>query len=454
MAKIKSLFICQSCGHQAHKWIGRCPDCGQWNSFVEERDFGSTSTHPLLAGKEGENHPVALDKILPALETRCPTGWTEFDRILGGGLVSGSVILVGGDPGIGKSTILLQVSEKLSQSRGPVLYVSGEESLEQIKIRSQRLGISSSTLYFLSETLLDRILDEIDRVRPKVLIFDSIQTLYTSTLPSIPGSIGQVRETGYKIISLSKKTGIATFLIGHVTKEGTIAGPKVLEHMVDTVLYFEGDKGSPYRILRSMKNRFGSTNEVSVFEMKDRGLEEVKNPSKLFLAERPVNVPGSVVVSSLEGTRPILVEVQALVCPTNFGVPKRTSIGVDPNRVSLLIAVLEKRLGMNLIDQDVYINVAGGARIDEPAIDLGICCTIGSSHLDRPIDPHTVVFGEVGLTGEIRAIYRGEPRVREAAKMGFERCLLPRGNLDQIKEEIPIELKGVQSMENVMEILF
>jgi DNA repair protein RadA/Sms len=454
MTKQKTIFICQSCGRQEHKWTGRCPDCGEWNSFLEERKFVQTSPSPIIDGIESPSHPLPLDEIPFLPEIRSSTGWSELDRILGGGLVAGSVILIGGDPGIGKSTFLLQVSERLSKLVGPVLYVSGEESLGQIRMRSQRLAIHSSSLFILSETILEKVLEEVDRIRPAVLIIDSIQTLFTTNLPSIPGSIGQVRETAFRIISFSKRRGMATFLIGHVTKEGAIAGPKVLEHMVDTVLYFEGEKGSPYRILRSIKNRFGSTNEVGIFEMKDRGLEEVMNLSLFFLSERPLNVAGSVVVPSLEGTRPILVEVQALVCPTSLGFPRRTSIGVDPNRISLLIAVLEKRGGMNLMDKDVFINVAGGAKIEEPAIDLGIVCTISSSYFNRPIDPNTVVFGEVGLTGEIRAIYQGELRVREAAKMGFERCILPMGNLDQINVELPIKLVGVKSVEHLSEILF
>ena len=399
--------------------------------------------------------PQSILSIETTEEGRVRTEIGEFDRVLGGGLVIGSVVLIGGDPGIGKSTLLLQALERLARKNISVLYVSGEESLRQTKMRAERIGVASPDLYVLAENSLEKILETIQKVKPRAAVIDSIQTVFTSQLQSAPGSIGQVRESAGKLMVLSKSTGLSTFLIGHVTKEGAIAGPRVLEHIVDTVLYFEGDRGHPYRILRAVKNRFGSTNEIGVFEMKDGGLEEVANPSELFLAERPIDVPGSVVISSLEGTRPILVELQALVSPSSYGMPRRTAIGVDPNRVSLLVAVLEKKVGMNLAQQDIFVNVAGGVRIDEPAADLGVISAVASSFVDRPIPSRTMVVGEVGLAGEVRGVHQAEVRINEAFKLGFKRCLIPKSNRTRMAKEFEgIELIGVQSVEEALEVLF
>jgi DNA repair protein RadA/Sms len=399
--------------------------------------------------------PQPIQSILTSEEGRMKTGIGEFDRVLGGGLVVGTVVLIGGDPGIGKSTLLLQALDRLARKGTSVLYVSGEESLRQIKLRANRIDVAAQKLFVLAENSLEKIIEEIKNLKPQVVVIDSIQTLFSLQLQSAPGSIGQVRESAGKLMVLSKSTNVSTFLIGHVTKEGAIAGPRVLEHIVDTVLYFEGDRGHPYRILRAVKNRFGSTNEIGVFEMKDGGLEEVANPSELFLAERPINVPGSVVISSLEGTRPILVELQALVTPTSYGMPRRTAIGVDPNRVSLLVAVLEKKVGMSLANQDIFVNAAGGVRVDEPAVDLGIISAVASSFLDKPIPSKTMVIGEVGLAGEVRGIHQAEIRLREAAKLGFRRCLLPETNRGRIAGDFgDMEILGIRSVEETLEILF
>lgn len=456
MTKVKTVFACQNCGYQALKWLGKCPECGSWNSFVEE---------PLSTGPDRPAHSISIPgrdvppQSIIAIETsdegRLKTEVGEFDRVLGGGLVVGSVVLIGGDPGIGKSTLLLQALDKLARRGVSVLYVSGEESLRQTKMRADRIGVSSKDLYVLAENSLEKIIDDTQKLRPRVAVIDSIQTVFTSQLQSAPGSIGQVRESAGKLMLLSKSTSLSTFLIGHVTKEGAIAGPRVLEHIVDTVLYFEGDRGHPYRILRAVKNRFGSTNEIGVFEMKDSGLEEVVNPSELFLAERPINVSGSVVISSMEGSRPILVELQALVSSTSYGMPRRTAIGVDPNRVSLLVAVLEKKVGMNLAQQDIFVNVAGGVRVEEPAVDLGVVSAVASSFLDKPIPSKTMVIGEVGLAGEVRGIHQAEVRIKEASKLGFKRCLLPMSNRSRIKLEFEgIELIGISSVEEALETLF
>ncbi|MDY7034371.1 MAG: DNA repair protein RadA [Thermodesulfobacteriota bacterium] len=453
MTKVRTCFSCQSCGYQAPRWLGRCPDCNGWNTLVEEKvnEQSPYSDDPL--GIYAPEPPRSITEIDVNGEERISTNIGEFDRVLGGGIVEGAVVLVGGDPGIGKSTLLLQVLNNLGLAEMNVLYVSGEESVKQTKMRGNRLGVSSRNLYLVSETSLEKIMDEVGKLKPQILVIDSIQTIYTSLLQSAPGSISQVRETAARMMHVSKKTGTATFLVGHVTKEGAIAGPRVLEHMVDTVLYFEGDRGHPYRILRAVKNRYGSTNEIGVFEMKDSGLMEVFSPSELFLSERPVNIPGSVVISSVEGSRPILVELQALVTPTGFSVPRRTTIGVDHNRVSLLAAVLEKKVGMNLINQDVFVNVAGGVRIDEPAVDLGIVISVASSYMDKPVDPKTVVFGEVGLGGEVRGIHQGDVRIKESAKLGFTRCVLPERNKKSSQGTMNIELAGVNSVEEALDIL-
>jgi len=407
---------------------------------------------PVLGGIASKVTP--LDDIELVGEHRTGTGIGEFDRVLGGGVVPGSVILIGGDPGIGKTTLLLQALPRLVSKDGPVLYVSGEESPRQIKMRSERIGLAHTNLLILAETSLGEILKQVQTHMPTAIVVDSIQTVYTDELTSAPGTISQVQEVAGKLMFLAKRTGMPVFIIGHVTKEGAIAGPRLLEHIVDTVLYFEGDKGHAYRILRAVKNRFGSTNEIGVFEMKDSGLEEVANPSELFLAERPQKSTGSVVVSSLEGTRPILVELQALVSPTNYAMPKRMANGVELNRVSLLLAVMEKRLGLHLSGQDVYINVVGGMTIDEPAIDLGIVAAVTSSLRERPIDRQTIVFGEVGLGGEVRAISQAEMRVKEAVKMGFRRCLLPERNLAKLDRMKGVELIGIHEVGEALDAIF
>jgi len=456
MTKAKTVFACQNCGYQSPKWLGKCPDCHSWNSFVEEQvsPDADRSAHALTISEQNLP-PQSIQSIATSEEGRMKTGIGEFDRVLGGGLVVGTVVLIGGDPGIGKSTLLLQALDQLAKQDLNVLYVSGEESLRQIKLRATRIDVTAQRLFVLAENSLEKILDEIKRLKPQVAVIDSIQTLFSLQLQSAPGSIGQVRESAGKLMVISKSTNVSTFLIGHVTKEGAIAGPRVLEHIVDTVLYFEGDRGHPYRILRAVKNRFGSTNEIGVFEMKDGGLEEVANPSELFLAERPLNVPGSVVISSLEGTRPILVELQALVTSTSYGMPRRTAIGVDANRVSLLVAVLEKKVGMTLANQDIFVNAAGGVRVDEPAVDLGIVSSVASSFLDKPIPSKTMVIGEVGLAGEVRGIHQAEIRLREAAKLGFRRCLLPETNHRRVTGDFgDMEIVGVRSVEETLEILF
>ncbi len=453
MAKPKIVFSCQSCGYQSPKWLGRCPDCSQWNSLVEERQ--ERASHPrgeLSLGTKED--PAPIHEIATAEEGRVLSGIGEFDRVLGGGLVSGSVILIGGDPGIGKSTLLLQAFAAISEKGFTCLYVSGEESPRQIKMRAERLAVAAPKLLILSETSLERIIEHVKRIKPSVLVIDSIQTIFTSSLPSAPGSIAQVRESSASIIVLAKKIGLATFLIGHVTKDGAIAGPRVLEHMVDTVLYFEGERGHSFRILRAVKNRFGSTNEIGVFEMKEAGLKEVSNPSEIFLMERPLQVPGSAVVCSMEGTRPILVELQALVSRSFLAVPRRTTIGVDHNRVALLVAVLEKKMGARLFDQDIFVNVAGGVHVDEPGVDLGIVAAIASSSRESVLDSRTVFFGEVGLAGEIRGISQAEARVREAGKLGFERCILPRSNSSQLGTIRQPELLGVSSLSECWKLLF
>jgi DNA repair protein RadA/Sms len=453
--KNKTVFVCQSCGTQSPRWMGKCPDCGQWNSMVEERLEKPTDARS--AKRKDGAEPLLLGDIHARDEDRFVTKIGELDRVLGGGIVSGSVVLIGGDPGIGKSTLVLQMLRQVSDLRGKALYVSGEESPAQIKMRALRLGVNTDNLYVLAETQLEDILYAADGLQPQVLVVDSVQTVYTSELPSAPGSVGQVREVSGRLMLYAKRTGIPTFLIGHVTKDGAIAGPRVLEHIVDTVLYFEGDKGHAFRILRAVKNRFGSTNEIGVFEMKESGLVEVENPSEIFLAERPANATGSVVVSSLEGTRPILAELQALVAPSKLTMPRRTCIGVDFNRVSLLLAVLEKRVGMHLMGMDVFVNVVGGLAIDEPAVDLGIIAAVASSFREKPINAQTVVMGEVGLAGEVRGISQAEARIKDAAKLGFTRCILPALNAGKIEKSATfktMELMGVHSVDEAMERLF
>ena len=452
MKPLKTAFFCQDCGHQSPKWLGKCPACGVWNRFVEEEEPVSVS------GKDADlsfnTPPLPIDEIAAEEGDRIVSGIDEVDRVLGGGVVGGSVILVGGEPGIGKSTLLLQILQHLAARGSKVLYVSGEESAKQIRLRGQRIGALSGNLLVLTEISIEKITQHFREVKPSILVVDSIQTTYSANLSSAPGSVGQVREGAQQFVLLAKKTGVPVFIIGHVTKDGAIAGPKILEHMVDTVLYFEGDSGHPYRIIRAIKNRYGPTNEVGVFEMGDSGLKEVANPSSFFLNERPEGTVGSVVVPSIEGTRPILIEVQGLVGANLFGTPRRTAIGVDHNRVSLLTSVMDKVWGKNICGHDIFINVAGGIKVDEPAVDLGVVSAILSSFLDRPIDPHTIVLGEVGLTGEIRRVAQIEERVKEAARMGFNRCILPRGQKDVMPSSQKIKLFPISNLKQLMEHLF
>lgn len=448
----KYIFVCQNCGYQALKWMGRCPDCSQWNTFVEEipepvaERTGTSSATSL---------PQSIDSISIDPEPRLITGIVEFDRALGGGIVPGSLILLGGDPGIGKSTLILQAAGRLSGKGFKALYLSGEESPQQIKLRAERLSIHSDNLFILSGSCIEDLFNNVKDLKPDILIVDSIQTIYSVALPSAPGSVGQLREVSSRLLRWAKESNVPTFLIGHVTKDGAIAGPKVLEHLVDTVLYFEGDSSHLYRIIRAVKNRFGSSNEIGVFEMKDVGLIEVGNPSRIFLQERPERTAaGSVVIPCLEGTRPILVEIQALVTPSPLGMPRRTAIGVDHNRISLLTAVLGKRMGIGLGDQDIFVNVAGGLKVEEPAADLGIVSAMISSHLDKPVAPDLVIFGEVGLAGEIRGVSQPEMRINEAKKLGFKRCLLSNSNMDACKSMSKIELTGLDSVKDLLEVIF
>ncbi|MBU1055366.1 MAG: DNA repair protein RadA [Proteobacteria bacterium] len=450
----KTVYTCQSCGYQAPKWLGKCPDCGQWQSFVEEYQNARPAGVPIDGLLSVMREPVSIDDIEFEGEERILTGISEFDRVLGGGIVPGTMILIGGDPGIGKSTLMLQAFCSLAEKGLKVLYVSGEESIRQISLRSKRLSAKAPGLLVASEIDIEAILSMVGSTKPDVLVIDSIQTMFCPDLSSAPGSVSQVRESAMKLMLLAKKTNLPTFLVGHVTKDGAIAGPKLLEHMVDTVLYFEGDRNHIFRILRSVKNRFGSTNEIGVFEMKGNGLDEVLNPSAAFLSEKPLSSPGSVVTASMEGTRPILIELQALASSTNFGTPRRTILGLDNNRVALLAAVMEKKLGMHLMGYDIFMNVAGGVKVDEPAVDMGIIAAIASSFLDRPVSDGTVVLGEVGLTGEVRAIGHAETRVAEIQKMGFKRCILPYSNLKRITGTGTIELSGINNITEAMEVLF
>ena len=449
----KSIFFCQNCGHEESKWLGQCPACGEWNTFVEER-IDSGVTKGTAAASRAVRDSVREAKVMPLTEVtanddeRCETGIRELDRVLGGGIVPGSLVLVGGDPGIGKSTLLLQVCQRMARMK-KILYISGEESQAQIKLRANRMGKFTPNLLLLCETNLETIRGVIEKERPELVIIDSIQTMYSEDVSSAPGSVSQVRESTNIFMQLAKGLCIPIFIVGHVTKEGTVAGPRVLEHMVDPVLYFEGDRPASYRILRAVKNRFGSTNEIGVFEMRQDGLAEVENPSEYMLSGKPENASGSVVACSMEGTRPILIEIQALVCRSNFGMPRRTAAGTDYNRVNLLMAVLEKRLGLSLGNCDAYVNIAGGIRMNEPAIDLGIVMAIMSSYRNRPIDEKTIVFGEVGLSGEVRAVSMPEQRVNEAKKLGFETCILPEVSLKMVKGISRIRLVGVKTINDV-----
>ena len=450
----KIIYCCQTCGYQTPKWMGKCPDCGTWDSIVEERSAVRSFRDAHRSPGNQQSTPVAIDSIELETENRLLTDIREFDRVLGGGLVPGTLVLIGGDPGIGKSTLMLQVLYGLANQGHKVLYVSGEESNQQIRLRSQRLDTVASELMVVSEVEIDAILGMIQAAPPQVLVIDSIQTMYNPELTSAPGSVSQVRESTVRLMMMAKKTGIPTLLVGHVTKDGAIAGPKLLEHMVDTVLYFEGDRNHIFRILRAVKNRFGSTNEIGVFEMKDRGLDEVVNPSAVFLSERPANAPGSSVTASMEGTRPILVELQALASSTSFGTPRRTILGLDSNRVALLAAVMEKQLGMHLMGHDIFMNVAGGVKVIEPAVDMAIVSAIASSFLDKPLPDGTVVLGEVGLAGEVRAIGQVDIRLSEARKMGFNRCLVPAGNLKRLPDVDGFEVVGIKTVPEAIDALF
>jgi len=448
MAKAKQMYFCQECGYESAKWQGQCPGCKSWNTFVEEKLVVGAGKH---SGKTEAAAPTSILNVTTTENTRIGTGMKELDRVLGGGIVKGSLTLVGGDPGIGKSTILLQVCRNLSETDHKVLYASGEESLQQIKLRADRLGGFTKDMLLLSETNLEAIEGAITKVMPEVVVIDSIQTMYIEDIGSGAGSVSQVREVTGRLMRIAKQLGVAIFIVGHVTKEGNVAGPRTLEHMVDTVLYFEGDKNALFRVLRGVKNRFGSTNEIGVFEMKESGLYEVDNPSQVMLNGRPLDASGSVVVCAMEGTRPLLIEIQALVCQTNFNLPRRTSVGIDYNRVNLLMAVLEKREGLMLAGSDAYVNLAGGMKVGEPALDLGIIAALISSFKNVAVEANTVIFGEVGLAGEIRGVTMAEQRVREAAKMGFTTCILPKSNAEVIKKIPGMKMVGVSKLSEMLE---
>lgn len=449
MARVKSKYVCQNCGYENPKWLGKCPECLQWNTFVEEIEEKMTPRQESLAkqASRSTSRPVSINSIAPKREERFSTSIPELDRVLGGGVIPGSLVLVGGDPGIGKSTLLLQVSNNVAETGKKVLYISGEESENQIKMRAKRLKISSDNLYIYTENNLAAIELQIAEVEPDMVIVDSIQTMISPEINSAPGTISQIKEGTSKFMKISKSKSISTFIVGHVTKEGALAGPKLLEHMVDTVLYFEGERYNTYRLLRAVKNRFGSTNELGVFEMKSDGLVELENPSKVLIAEKPNDVSGSVIVSTIEGTRSMLLELQALVAPTNFGYPRRTTTGVDNNRVALILAVLEKVIGMQVQSQDVFVNIIGGLRINEPSMDLGIALAIASSFRNIPVDASVVVTGEIGLTGELRTVSFIEKRIMECEKLGFKKMVIPKGNyLEEFKKDYRIELVPVYNL--------
>ena len=449
MAKARTTaFFCKECGYESAKWTGQCPSCREWNTMVEEPVAKKASDRRALIPERGRQkiQPVRLSEVSIEEQDRISTGYQELDRVLGSGIVAGSLVLVGGDPGIGKSTLLLQVCRNLAAEGHKVLYISGEESLKQIKLRANRIGRITGELLFLCETSLDDIQEAIQETKPEIVIIDSIQTMYREDVSSAPGSVSQVRESTNILLQIAKGMGISVFIVGHVTKEGVVAGPRVLEHMVDTVLYFEGERNASYRILRGVKNRFGSTNEIGVFEMQEQGLEEVENPSEYLLSGRPEEASGAAVACSLEGTRPILLEVQALVAQTNFGMARRTAAGTDYNRVNLLMAVLEKRCHYETSRYDAYVNIAGGVRMNEPALDLAIVLALVSSLKDRPVNPKCIIFGEVGLSGEVRAVSMAEQRVREAIKLGFESCILPQVCLEKMKKVEGIDLHGVRNV--------
>jgi DNA repair protein RadA/Sms len=461
MAKpTKTIFVCQECGAQSPKWLGRCADCGAWNALVEERPQEAPSAS--LASAAGHRYGLAAgegallySEINIEQHARLSTGIDEFDRVLGGGVVPGSLVLLGGEPGIGKSTLLLQAAANMARTIGPVLYSSGEESQHQIKGRGERLAVGQAPLYLLAETCLERILEEIARIKPALVIVDSIQTVYSLKFQSAPGSIGQVREAATQLLFTAKGQNISTFLVGHITKDGSFAGPKSLEHVVDSVLYFEGERHHSHRVIRAVKNRFGAVSELGVFEMTSSGLRPVPNPSKLFLAERPSNAPGSAVLCSVEGSRPILVEVQALVSTSSYGSARRMASGIDQQRLSLLLAVLEKRAGLNLVGDDVFVNIAGGMTVDEPASDLGVVAAVGAGGRERGMPPTTAMFGEVGLAGEVRGVTQAALRVREASQMGFRRCIMPEANIDPTDRQLAgdCELVGVRTVGEALDEL-
>ena len=451
MAKAKTVFFCSECGHESSKWLGQCPACKSWNTFVEEKQ--SVTKKGGAKPRRASASPMNMSEVSIKSEERIPTGIGELDRVLGGGIVTGSLSLVGGDPGIGKSTLLLQVCRNLVNAKRKVLYVSGEESAHQIKMRAERIGAFEDELLLFRETILEEILEGIRKVRPEFVVIDSIQTMFSEELTAAAGSVSQVREVTAQMMRIAKEENIAVFIVGHVTKEGVVAGPRTLEHMVDTVLYFEGEREAAYRILRGVKNRFGSTNEIGVFEMCADGLTEVENPSKMMLNGRPVDASGSVVVCSLEGTRPILIEIQALISPTSFQMPRRTAVGIDYNRVNLLMAVLEKRVGLQLGGCDAYVNLAGGMRLGEPAIDLGIILAIASSYKNIPLPEDTIIFGEVGLVGEVRRVSQGDQRIKEAEKLGFKTCILPKANVDSLKIRTNMRLLGVANVREALDCI-
>lgn len=450
--KQKIKFICQNCGYSSLKWLGKCPSCSEWNTFMEEEEIPVSKYDSITADTATKSVPQKLNEISESEGERIVTGTSELDRVLGGGIVKGSMVLVGGDPGIGKSTLLLQICKYLGD-KNDVFYVTGEESAQQVKMRANRLGVTSERLTLLAETNLDTVIHHANNLKPDIMIVDSIQTMYRAEVSSAPGSVSQVREATHFLMRLAKENNIAIFIVGHVTKEGSIAGPRVLEHMVDCVLYFEGERQQSYRILRTVKNRFGSTNEIGVFEMKDSGLMEVQNPSAMMLSGRPENATGSAIVCTIEGSRPMLAEIQALSSQTGFAIARRMSTGIEHNRATMLVAILEKRLGYSMQNQDVYINVVGGLRIVETASDLAVITAIASNYKNFVIDGKTLILGEVGLTGEIRSISFAERRISEAKKMGFERCIIPKENAKELEHIKDIEIIPVQTVKDTIKIL-
>ena len=455
MAKIKTKYVCQSCGYENPKWLGKCPECMKWNTFVEEiEDKSSKSNHrETFVIDKSSQKPVNINSITIKHEERFSSGINELNRVLGGGIVRGSLVLVGGDPGIGKSTLLLQVSESVAQSGKKVLYISGEESESQIKMRAERLNAKSENLYIMAENNLNIIEHHLEGFDPDLIILDSIQTVFTPDIASAPGTVSQIKEGTSRFMRISKKMGISTFVVGHVTKEGALAGPKIMEHMVDTVLYFEGERYNTYRLVRAVKNRFGSTNELGVFEMSEKGLQELENPSKALISEKPEDASGSVIVSTVEGTRPMLLELQALVSPTSFGIPRRTATGIDFNRVNLLLAVLEKRAGMQIQNQDVYLNIVGGIKINEPSMDLGVILAVASGFRNIPISGEVAVTGEVGLTGEIRGVSYIEKRISECRKLGFKKIIIPKSNYEAVKDLKGIEIWPVENVRQAINMV-